>query len=64
LGTDLALPSARLSLVAKFHQPKYAPGARDPQALQTLTAAYCLLPCALKALAAVLLTTLLLRKTP
>ncbi|MEY4345591.1 MAG: hypothetical protein RL032_1423 [Pseudomonadota bacterium] len=42
----------------------YAPGARDPQALQTLTAAYCLLPCALKALAAVLLTTLLLRKTP
>jgi Na+/melibiose symporter-like transporter len=42
----------------------YVPGARDPQALQTLTAAYCLLPCALKALAAVLLTTLMLRKTP
>ena len=30
----------------------YAPGARDPQALALLTAAYCLLPCALKALAA------------
>lgn len=26
----------------------YAPGARAPQALQALTAAYCLLPCALK----------------
>jgi Na+/melibiose symporter-like transporter len=42
----------------------YVPGARDPQALQTLTVAYCLLPCALKGLAAVLLTTLMLRKTP
>jgi len=30
----------------------YAPGARDPQALALLTAAYCLLPCALKAVAA------------
>ena len=30
----------------------YAPGARDAQALQMLTVAYCLLPCALKALAA------------
>jgi Na+/melibiose symporter-like transporter len=42
----------------------YVPGTRDPQALQTLTAAYCLLPCALKTLAAVLLTTLIPRKTP
>jgi len=42
----------------------YAPGARDPQALQTLTWAYCLLPCALKLLAAWLLYTLILRKTP
>ena len=42
----------------------YVPGARDPEALQTLTVAYCLLPCALKALAAALLTTLILRKTP
>lgn len=30
----------------------YAPGARDPHALALLTATYCLLPCALKALAA------------
>ena len=30
----------------------YAPGARDAQALSVLTAAYCLLPCGLKALAA------------
>ncbi len=30
----------------------YAPGARDAQAAALLTAAYCLLPCALKALAA------------
>jgi glycoside/pentoside/hexuronide:cation symporter, GPH family len=42
----------------------YVPGARDPQALQTLSIAYCLLPCALKALAAVLLTQLVIRKTP
>jgi Na+/melibiose symporter-like transporter len=41
----------------------YVPGARDPQALQTLTLAYCLLPCALKALAAALLYSLILRKT-
>lgn len=39
----------------------YAPGARDPEALQTLTAAYCLLPCALKLLAAGLLHTLVIR---
>ena len=30
----------------------YTPGARDPQALQALTLAYCALPCALKLLAA------------
>jgi Na+/melibiose symporter-like transporter len=30
----------------------YQPGARDPQALQALTWAYCMLPCGLKALAA------------
>ena len=40
----------------------YTPGARDPAALQTLTWAYCLLPCALKLLAATLLYTLFLRK--
>ncbi len=40
----------------------YVPGTRDPAALQTLTWAYCLLPCALKLLAATLLYTLILRK--
>ena len=38
----------------------YAPGARDAQALQMLTVAYCLLPCALKALAAGALHCLLI----
>lgn len=42
----------------------YTPGARDAQALHTLTWAYCLLPCALKALAAGLLITLILRRSP
>ncbi len=42
----------------------YTPGTRDPAALQVLTIAYCLLPCALKAVAAALLYTLILRKTP
>lgn len=42
----------------------YTPGTRDPAALQALTTAYCLLPCALKAVAAVLLSTLIIRKTP
>jgi glycoside/pentoside/hexuronide:cation symporter, GPH family len=35
----------------------YAPGSRDPQALTALTLAYCLLPVALKSLAALLLYT-------
>ena len=42
----------------------YVPGTRDPAALETLTIAYCLLPCALKLLATALLYFLLLRKTP
>ena len=42
----------------------YVPGTRDPQALQTLAWAYGLLPCMLKAIAALLLYTLLLRKSP
>ncbi|MDH4449313.1 MAG: MFS transporter [Rhodoferax sp.] len=42
----------------------YTPGARDAHALHTLTLAYCLLPCALKALAAGLLTTLMIRRSP
>ncbi len=40
----------------------YTPGARDAAALQTLTWAYCLLPCGLKLLAAALLYTLFLRR--
>ena len=40
----------------------YVPGARDPQALQALTVAYCLLPCALKLLAAALLYVLIIRR--
>jgi glycoside/pentoside/hexuronide:cation symporter, GPH family len=43
LAAGLALP-----LLAWFG---YTPGARSPQALQALTAAYCLLPCVLKAAA-------------
>jgi Na+/melibiose symporter-like transporter len=42
----------------------YTPGAQDAAALQTLTIAYCLLPCALKLTAATLLHFLLIRKTP
>ena len=56
LAAGLALPL--LSLLG------YVPGARDPAALQTLTWAYCLLPCALKLLAVTLLYTLILRKSP
>ncbi len=44
LAAGLALP-----LLALFG---YAPGQRDPQALQALVIAYCVLPCVLKALAA------------
>lgn len=40
----------------------YEPGARDASSLQALTAAYCLIPCALKLLAAVLLYVLLIRR--
>ena len=42
----------------------YSPGTQDPQALHMLTLAYCLLPCALKLLAATLLYFLILRKHP
>ena len=42
----------------------YAPGARSEAALQTLTWAYCLLPCLLKAVAASLLYTRIIRKKP
>lgn len=39
----------------------YRPGSTDPDALAMLTLAYCVLPCLLKALAAVLLYTLVIR---
>jgi glycoside/pentoside/hexuronide:cation symporter, GPH family len=42
----------------------YTPGAQDAAALRTLTWTYCLLPCALKLLAATLLYTLIIRRTP
>ena len=53
LAAGLALP-----LLAAFG---YAPGARDDAALSALTLAYCLLPCALKLLAALLLWRLWMR---
>ncbi|MBX3608429.1 MAG: MFS transporter [Hydrogenophaga sp.] len=53
LAAGLALP-----LLAWFG---YAPGARSPDALQTLTIAYCLLPCTLKLLAAAALYGLVIR---
>ena len=53
LAAGLALP-----LLGAFG---YTPGARDADALWTLTVAYCLLPCGLKLLAAGLLHTLLIR---
>lgn len=53
LAAGLALP-----LLALFG---YTPGARDPAALQTLTVAYCLLPCVLKLLAGGALYTLVIR---
>lgn len=42
----------------------YTPGARDADALQTLTWAYCLLPCALKTAALALLYFFIIRKSP
>ena len=53
LAAGLALP-----LLSAFG---YAPGARDEGALAALTGAYCLLPCALKLLAAAMLWRLWLR---
>jgi glycoside/pentoside/hexuronide:cation symporter, GPH family len=41
----------------------YVPGAKDAQATALLTAAYCLLPCALKALAALALQLFILQPT-
>ena len=54
LAAGIALP-----LLGQFG---YAPGARDAQALQALTVAYCLLPCVLKLFSAALLWRLWLTK--
>jgi Na+/melibiose symporter-like transporter len=56
LAAGIALP-----LLAAFG---YQPGGRDAQALQALTIAYCLLPCALKLAAAGLLHVLWIRGEP
>jgi Na+/melibiose symporter-like transporter len=56
LAAGLALPT--LSLLG------YTPGAQDEAALRTLTFAYCLLPCALKLLAAGFLYTFIIRRSP
>jgi glycoside/pentoside/hexuronide:cation symporter, GPH family len=56
LAAGVALP-----LLALFG---YTPGARDADALQALTLAYCLLPCALKLVAAALLWRLWITKEP
>jgi glycoside/pentoside/hexuronide:cation symporter, GPH family len=54
LAAGIALP-----LLAAFG---YEPGSRDPTGLQALTIAYCLLPCALKLIAATLLYTRWIRQ--
>jgi glycoside/pentoside/hexuronide:cation symporter, GPH family len=56
MAAGLALP-----LLSVFG---YTPGARDEQALQTLTIAYCLLPCALKAMAATALYFFMIYPSP
>jgi glycoside/pentoside/hexuronide:cation symporter, GPH family len=56
LAAGLALPL--LSLAG------YTPGTSDPQALQALTLSYCVLPCALKLLAAGALYALVIRPAP
>jgi glycoside/pentoside/hexuronide:cation symporter, GPH family len=53
LAAGLALPLLALA--------GYVPGTREPQALQALSYAYCLLPCALKLLAAGLLYRFFIR---
>ena len=53
LAAGLALPLLALA--------GYTPGARNAQALQALTLAYCILPCVLKLLAAGALQWLVIR---
>ncbi|TWO66629.1 MFS transporter [Caenimonas sedimenti] len=54
LAAGLALPLLALA--------GYTPGSRDPEALDALTLAYCVLPCVLKLAAAALLYLLLIHK--
>ena len=56
LAAGLALPLLALA--------GYTPGQRDPEALQALVVAYCVLPCVLKGLAALALYQTLIRKRP
>ena len=56
LAAGLALPALQWA--------GYAPGRTTPEALDALTLAYCVLPCALKLLAALLLAVLWNRPTP
>jgi len=55
LAAGIALP-----LLSQFG---YVPGRHDPQALDALTVAYCLLPCGLKLLAAAALTLFWIRRS-
>ena len=55
LAAGLALP-----LLGLFG---YAPGSREPQALDALVVAYCVLPCVLKLAAAACLYLFIIRKT-
>jgi len=62
LATKLSLAIAAGAALPLLQGLGYQPGTRDPHALQWLTVAYAMLPCALKGLAAWLLTRLLLRE--
>ena len=56
-ATKLNLALAAGISLPLLHAFGYTPGSREPQALQALALAYCLLPCVLKLAAAALLTT-------
>lgn len=62
LATKLSLAIAAGAALPLLQVMGYQAGSRDPQALQWLTVAYAMLPCALKGLAAWMLTRLLLRQ--
>lgn len=61
LATKLNLAVAAGLALPLLQGLGYAPGQRDPQALQALTFAYCVLPCALKLGAAALLYRLFIQ---